>query len=300
MKHPLLAARLYNTPHMMLPEKAQIIDRVFQGNAALVDLETTTERGLSLVDNAEERQKGLIPFEPAYDSGLIYSTQRGIARIAVHDTLTARNGLHPSSGMTGYNGLQAKLRTAMTDDKVRGIYLEIDSPGGEGTGALDLSTEIASVNETAGGKPIMASIGTMGASAAYAIASGADLVTASPTAEVGSIGVLAMLLDAREALEMEGLKVTILRSGDKKAKPNPYEDQDDEDVARVQASMDKMYDVFAGLMAAHRGLEKQAIIDQQAAIFDADEALDRGLIDGIATPGEAFEMFAAYVGQANS
>ena len=80
----------------------------------------------------------------------------------------------------------------MADERVNSVLLLIDSPGGEVAGLFDLVDEIYHARGT---KPIIAVADEAAFSAAYAIASAADEVYLPATAQVGSIGVIAIHVD---------------------------------------------------------------------------------------------------------
>ena len=62
----------------------------------------------------------------------VYRVVNGIAVLPVTGTLVHRlGGMRPFSGMTGYDGIVACLQQAMADSQVRGVLLDIDSPGGQ-------------------------------------------------------------------------------------------------------------------------------------------------------------------------
>ncbi len=68
----------------------------------------------------------------------VYRVVNGIAVLPVTGTLVHRlGGMRPFSGMTGYDGIVACLQQAMADSQVRGVLLDIDSPGGQAAGAFD-------------------------------------------------------------------------------------------------------------------------------------------------------------------
>lgn len=277
--------RLYNRPHMVLQNNLEMVHQVLEGRVlgTGVQMEAAAEAlpgpsGRDFNPLAQRTHEG-------------YRLSNGIAQIDVWDTLYARNGLTPASGATGYDGIGTQYRAAQRASSVRGIFLNIDSGGGEGTGALDLAKEIEESNEANGGKPVWAAIDGMGCSAAYAIASGADIISASETAWTASIGVITMAVDASAMLEAEGLAVTVIRAGNDKAKPHPYEAHEAGDYDRLQASVNRMWDVFVGRVAHNRGLDAESIYGLEGTALDAPEALDAGLIDGIGSQAEAFTAF---------
>src|SRR5690606_13893161 len=90
------------------------------------------------------------------------------------------------SGGVTTEALARDLGIALADQSIGAILLMIDSPGGEATGINELADTIYAARSR---KPIVAYIEGYGASAAYWIASAADLVVIDDTALVGSIGV---------------------------------------------------------------------------------------------------------------
>lgn len=73
-----------------------------------------------------------------------YRVERGIAVLPVTGTLVHKLGyINPVSGMSGYNGIAKRLQQAISDPDVRGVLLDIDSPGGEVAGAFDTADLIA-------------------------------------------------------------------------------------------------------------------------------------------------------------
>ncbi len=68
----------------------------------------------------------------------------GIAVLPEAGTLGSRTrALQPYTGMTGYNGIIARLQQAASDPMVDGILLDMDTPGGMVAGAFDCADIIA-------------------------------------------------------------------------------------------------------------------------------------------------------------
>ncbi len=77
-----------------------------------------------------------------------YQVMNGIAVLPVSGTLVSRTrALQPYSGMTGYNGIIARLQQAASDPMVDGILLDMDTPGGMVAGAFDCADIIARVRD---------------------------------------------------------------------------------------------------------------------------------------------------------
>src|SRR5471032_2615950 len=144
-----LAQKLFNVPLAITPQKAEIV------MAALAD-----RFGLARLFHADGKVVALDNWdgdigEPA--EARAYEVVAGIAVIPVTGTLVQKLGtLRPYSGMTGYDGLRACLSMALADDDVRGIALDIDSPGGEVGGASTwptTSTALAGANRSGPSSP---------------------------------------------------------------------------------------------------------------------------------------------------
>src|SRR5690606_30919548 len=91
------------------------------------------------------------------------------------------------SGAVSVGILARDFSEALANPKIRGIVLEIDSPGGEATGINELGKMIAA---GARQKPVIAYGGGMVASGAYWLASAAGEIVVDETAMLGSIGVV--------------------------------------------------------------------------------------------------------------
>jgi len=102
------------------------------------------------------------------------------------------------------------VRQTATYEKVDAILLDVDSPGGTAMGTAELAEAVADASQE---KFVYAFTGGLMCRAAYWVASQSDAIYASPSARVGSIGVIIPFLDASEAFERAGLKMEVFASG---------------------------------------------------------------------------------------
>lgn len=129
-------------------------------------------------------------------------------------------GIGAMSGITSYATIAAGFREATEDSKSTPIMLHLDSPGGEVAGLLGLADQFRAER---GGKPIVALMDELAASAAYLLATAADrIVLASPLATIGSIGVIAQHVDSSKANKVAGVTYTSLFVGARKDDGNPH------------------------------------------------------------------------------
>lgn len=212
----------------------------------------------------------------------------GIARIQITGTLTRRNLLVEAfSGLSGYDKIGAEIDAALEDPRVKGILLEVDSPGGEAGGVFDLADRIRTARES---KPIVAHAGEDACSAAYALACAAHEVYTTRTGCVGSIGVFALHVDQSGSDEQRGLAYTYVHAGDKKVLGNSHEPLSDAARKQLQAEVSRIYDLFVASVAESRPqLSEQQIRAQEGGVFFGPNAEAFGLVDGIATQEGALQ-----------
>jgi signal peptide peptidase SppA len=220
-------------------------------------------------------------------------TEAGIAVIPIMGPLVARGDwLAALFGAQAYGEIAAAIEDAARDPSVRGIVLEVDSPGGEVGGLFDLVERIREIRAISD-KPLWAVASEAALSAAYAIASAADRLYVTRTGEVGSIGVVAVHIDESGADAIAGLKWTLIRAGERKTDGNPHEPLTPRATADIQADVDRLYGELVGLVAEGRGITPEAVRATEAAIYRGTLAIDAGLADGIGTMSRALADLAA-------
>lgn len=275
MNLPRLAQKLFNTPLAIHPQKAEVIVSSLTERLGITQIRSTMM----------EDDDGYFSRKARKDSG--YDVLEGIAIIPVYGTLVQKLGtLRPYSGMTGYDGIRRVFLTAVNDPEVKGICLDIDSPGGEVAGCFDL---VDLIYAERGKKPIHAILSENAFSAAYAIASAADKICVPRTGGVGSVGVIVIHCDWSQRIKDDGLKVSIITYGNRKAESNPYVALSDEAKAAIQHDVDEMGRLFVSTVSRNRGLSETVIRNTQAACYLAAEGVQMGLADAVASPDVAFQ-----------
>lgn len=179
-----------------------------------------------------------------------------------------------------------EFQNAVGDSEVGAIVIDVDSPGG----VVDFIPETAAmIHEARGKKPITAVANTMAASAAYWLASQADEVSVTPSGEAGSIGVYAAHRDLSGALEMQGIKTTLVSAGKYKVEGNPYEPLSDEAKIHIQEDVDAFYEMFTADVARGRGVKQKDVTEGygEGRVLSAKNAVRAGLADRVETLGEA-------------
>lgn len=203
-----------------------------------------------------------------------------IALISVSGALTPRGSYYGSS----LADIASQASRAGADPDVAGIVLNVDSPGGTVHGTAEAAAAVA---DAATKKPVIACVNTLAASAAYWIASQASEIVMTPSADVGSIGAMAMHVDYSKALEDAGINVTLIRSeqSPRKNEAHPFGPLSDDARAYVQGRINDAGADFIRTVASGRGTTQAKVREEfgQGRMFGAREAISRGMADRMAT-----------------
>ena len=281
---PRIAGRLFNAPLLVLPETALTVA------ANLSDRLGVDMDGIEVAVGArgEVLRPGAFALGRSRsddEDDAPYSIHDGVATIPIHGELVNRGSwLDAYSGLVSYDGLTAALRQAEGDPAVNGILLDIDSPGGEASGCMETADVVRSV---AGTKPVSAFVNGLGCSAAYALAAGCSDITVTPSAMVGSIGVVMMHVDRSAALGKAGVKPTLIHAGAYKVDGHSTQPLADDVRDRLQARIDGAYDLFVGSVVSHRPMTDAAVRGTEAGVFMGAEAVKIGLADRVGTLADA-------------
>ncbi|EON4836028.1 S49 family peptidase, partial [Escherichia coli] len=207
----------------------------------------------------------------------VYRVVNGIAVLPVTGTLVHRlGGMRPFSGMTGYDGIVACLQQAMADSQVRGVLLDIDSPGGQVAGAFDCADMIYRLRQQ---KPVWALCNDTACSAAMLLASACSRRLVTQTSRIGSIGVMMSHVSYAGHLAQAGVDITLIYSGAHKVDGNQFEALPAEVRQDMQQRIDAARRMFAEKVAMYTGLSVDAVTGTEAAVFEGQSGIDAGLAD---------------------
>lgn len=179
-------------------------------------------------------------------------TPTGVAVLPLHGVMAQRMNLFMEmSGGTSTELFGAAFDEALADQAVHAIVIDVDSPGGSVFGVEELAQRIHAAR---GPKPIVAIADSLAASAAFWIATQADEIVASPSAQVGSLGVFAVHQDISQAEAHEGITTTFISAGKYKTLGNEHEPLTAEAKSLLQTTVDDYYDAFVQAVARGRGV----------------------------------------------
>ncbi|HFW3774427.1 TPA: S49 family peptidase [Salmonella enterica subsp. enterica serovar Thompson] len=220
-----------------------------------------------------------------------YQVVNGITVLPVSGTLVHKlGGMRPFSGMTGYDGITARLQQAMDDPEVKGVLLDIDSPGGQAAGAFDCADMIYRLGQQ---KPVWALANDLACSGAMLLASACSRRLVTQTARIGSVGVVMAHTSYAGQLEQEGIDITLIYSGSHKVDLNGTQALPENVRADYQQKMDDARLMFAEKVAQYTGLPVEAVMATEAATYDGQAGIDVGLADEMVNAADAVTVMAS-------
>jgi protease-4 len=178
----------------------------------------------------------------------------------------------------GAASVGAAFRDALRDSKVRAILFRIDSPGGSYVASDTIWRETCRARQA--GKPVIVSMGNVAASGGYFVAMAADRIVAHPGTLTGSIGVVAGKavvggLQARVGISTQEVHRganAMIRSWSREYTPEQW--------ARLQSSLDRIYQDFTAKVAQGRRLPAERVHEvARGRVWTGADALELGLVD---------------------
>ena len=290
-----IAARAYNQPLLLNPAYAGFLfsylnSRVGFNSMVTASGEELDKEGMANLAGSYKPRSMVQPVEGDAAS-LYYAVTDGVAVLSIDGSLMHKSGyIGSSSGAMGYDGIAAQIDSANRNPNVRGILLDVNSPGGEVAGCQALADKIK-----ASAKPVWAIANEQAASAAYWIASSASRLMVTDMAEVGSIGVLTAHADFSNQLEADGVKVTLIFAGAHKVDGNPYEALPEAVRADFQANIDALRQKFASAVAANRGKTAGAVLGTEARMYRGQDAVDNKLADAVMSYDQTLAEFKSFL-----
>lgn len=175
------------------------------------------------------------------------------------------------------------LKLAASDKDVRGVVLDINSPGGGVTDSDEIHDLVKKFRAEHPDKPVVAMFGDLAASGGYYVAAATEHILARPTTITGSIGVIMSSWNFAEAAKKLGVTEVAIKSA-----RTPYKDMlsmtrpmTDEERAMLTSIVDEMYDRFVTVVDEGRPKLDRAQVTALAngGIYSAGQALANGLVD---------------------
>lgn len=273
----LMGASVFETEGRIWAIREEFLDALAQANGRIISADTV---------RAAVEARGR--------TGLTSVTSGGVATIPIYGLVTPKTSLLSLlfGGGGGLDMLKSQVSEAVGNPDVKAIVFDVDSPGG----MIDQVPETAQViRQARDAKPTVAVANTQCGSAAYWLASQAHEVIATPSAEVGSIGVYSLHKDMSKALQGEGINVTLVKAGKYKAEDSPFAPLTAEARDARQQTVDDFYTQFVNDVAQGRNTDAEAVMNGygEGRSLGAKRAKSAGLVDKIATLDQTLSRMAS-------
>ena len=186
-----------------------------------------------------------------------------------------------------------KIRAATYDEDIQGLYLLLDTPGGEVTLSDIIADAVQRFKQADTNRFVLVEMGALCCSGGYYIAAGADYIIAHPTTITGSIGVIMATINAAELAKKIGIESIVIATGANKAMLDPLKPVDQEHVKIFKKAVDADYERFLSIVSKGRKIpvdKLRPIADGR--ILSAEEAKKLKLIDAIGYSEDAETQLA--------
>ena len=207
-----------------------------------------------------------------------------------HLAVVQVNGVIAADADANANAILSGVRAALDHAGTQGLMLSINSGGGSPVQADRVWRGIKRLRDEHPDIPFVASIGDFGASGAYYIASAMDDIYADRASLVGSIGVVSAGFGFEGLADKIGVERRVITAGENKGLLDPFKPLDDAEVEHWQGVLNGTHTLFIDRVKSGRGAR---LADDDSLfsglIWNGDQALELGLIDGHLSPREFAE-----------
>jgi protease-4 len=190
------------------------------------------------------------------------------------------------SGVIFENGqLEDALDAVAKNTRAKALIVYVNSPGGSTFGGEALYRALRRVGDK---KPVVAVIGTLGASAGYMVATAGDRIYARDTSITGSIGVLFQSAEISGLMEKVGVTSQTITSGALKDEPSLFKPLSPVGRRVMQELVNETYQWFVDLIVERRRLPRDKVLAvADGRVLTGRAALAAGLIDELGGEREA-------------
>lgn len=193
-------------------------------------------------------------------------------------------------GSIGSINMVEDLKKIQKDDKIKGVVLRINSPGGSALASDVILREIENLQKK---KKVVVSMGNVAASGGYYIASSADKIFAEKNTITGSIGVFSIIPNMQKLFENKlGLTFDEVELNDHAIMGlnKPF---DDTESKYAQIQTEQIYSRFKSIVGKGRKLHTDSVENiAQGRVWSGEKARKIGLVDQIGTLQDAINYVA--------
>ncbi|MDE6006867.1 MAG: signal peptide peptidase SppA [Muribaculaceae bacterium] len=196
-----------------------------------------------------------------------------------------------NNNQINYEKLVPVIQDLAENDKVKGMVLRVNSPGGSVFGSDQIGEALDFFKSK--GKSLVVSMGDYAASGGYWISAKADRIFADPLTITGSIGIFGLIPNFKGTLDMIGVNVSSVSTNPDANFPTGFKPMDEVQMAHMQAYVERGYDQFVSRVASGRKMKKEQVLKiAEGRVWAAPTALKIGLVDQLGYLDQAIEYAA--------
>jgi len=210
-------------------------------------------------------------------SSFLFSIAPKIAVVGISGVIVTGSG--STSSTVGSRDIIDILNTVKDDNSIKGVVLDINSPGGSPVASEEISNAIDNLKIE---KPVYAVFNDVGASGAFWVGVSSDKLYASKMSLVGSIGVTSAGLGFENFIERYNITYRRNVAGAYKDMGSPFKEPTDEENEMLQDILDDIHLEFINHVADSRNMSVNEVKKYaNGEVFLGSRALDIGFVDAI-------------------
>lgn len=188
------------------------------------------------------------------------------------------------------------LHEYMGNKKVKGVLIRVDSPGGTTSASQEIYKEIHRL-KAIHKKPVVISMGSLGASGAFYISMAGDKIVANEATLMGSIGVVIYLTNLERLYEWAKVENYVLKTGEFKDAGSQFRPLTNRERDLFQDLMDQFLNHFKEVIIKDRKLSNELVEEfADGRVFSGETGLLQGFIDQTGTYYEALNLVGEMTG----
>ena len=197
----------------------------------------------------------------------------------------------PLPGVVAAQATIKQLDRVGHEASVKAVVLQVNSPGGDVNAAQAIRAAILRIRKAH--KPVIVSMGTLGASGAYWLSTAADRIYAHPTTLTADIGVFALFPNYAGLLKKLGIHYSGIATTRNANALSPFSPMGKNVQKALQAVVDNTYADFVNLVANARHIPLSKVEhDAQGRAWSGLDAYHLGLVNALGGMPQAIQEAA--------
>lgn len=189
--------------------------------------------------------------------------------------------------ITGQSEFVDQLVEYRDNENIKGVLVEIDSPGGVVGPSQEIYSELKKVRELLG-KPVIVSCNALAASGGYYAAVAADKIFVNPGTLMGSIGVIMQFANLERLYDWAKMDFFTITTGKYKDSGSPYRPMRDDEKVLFQGMIDEVLAQFKAAVKEGRKMRDDVLNEYaDGRIFHGTFAVENGFADQLGTLEDA-------------